>query len=150
MKTAIFSKWFGVLSMVILGFGLTSCEKESVVTEGDLPTVSQQYISTHFPDVQILQVVKDIDGLSKSYEVYLDGFQLEFSRSGDIKSVKSNRQQAIPDSTVPAKILDYVNAQYSDSVIWEWEKDDSLQEVQLSNGMELVFSKSGDFIRIDS
>jgi hypothetical protein len=136
--------------VVILGFGLSSCEKESVVPEGDLPTVAQQYISTHFPNVQVLQVVKDIDGLSKSYEVYLDGFQLEFSRSGDITNVKSNRQQAIPNSTVPVKILEYVNAQYSGSAIWEWEKDDSLQEVKLSNGLELVFSKSGDFIRIDS
>lgn len=141
--------WFATLLMGV--FFLSSCEKTKVVDETQLPSASQRYVLTHFPDSRIIQVVKEVDDLKLTYEVFLDsGFELEFDRKGEVFSVKSNRQSAIPNSTVPVKILNYVQANYADLFILEWELDNTNQEVKLSNGMELVFSKAGDFIRIDS
>ncbi len=130
--------------------GLTSCEKETVVPETDLPKAAQEYLSTHFYGLNVIQVIKDQEGLRKSYDVYLaDGFELEFKKSGDVVSIKNNRNQPLPDSVVPAKILEYVNSNFSTDYVVSWELDDNFQEVELNTGMELKFSKSGDFIRID-
>lgn len=130
--------------------GLASCEKESVVPETELPKVAQEYLSAHFEGVNIIQVVKDQEGLRKSFDVYLaDGFELEFKKSGDVVSIKNNRNQKLPNSVVPAKILEYVNSNFAPDYVVSWELDDNFQEVELNTGMELKFSKSGDFIRID-
>ncbi len=130
--------------------GLTSCEKETVVPETDLPKAAQEYLSTHFYGLNVIQVIKDQEGLRKSYDVYLaEGFELEFKKSGDVVSIKNNRNQPLPDSVVPAKILEYVNSNFSTDYVVSWELDDNFQEVELNTGMELKFSKSGDFIRID-
>jgi len=131
-------------------FGLASCEKETVVPETELPKTAQEYLSTHFSGLNVIQVVKDQEGLRKSYDVYLsDGFELEFKKSGDVISIKNNRNQRLPDSVIPAKILDYINSSFAGDFAVSWELDDNFQEVELNTGMELKFSKSGDFIRID-
>jgi len=130
--------------------GLSSCEKETVVPETELPNAAQQYLSTHFNGINVLQVVKDREGLRKSYDVYLaQGFEIEFNKSGEAVSVKNNRNQALPNSVIPAKILDYVNTNFSEDFIVGWELENNYQEVELNTGMELRFSKNGDFQRID-
>lgn len=130
--------------------GLTSCEKESVVPETDLPKAAQEYLSTHFNGLNVIQVIKDREGLRKSYDVYLaEGFELEFNKSGAVVSIKNNRNNPLPGSVVPAKILEYVNSNFPDDHVVSWELDDNFQEIELNTGMELKFSKSGDFIRID-
>lgn len=137
---------FALLAVV----GLASCDKEKIVAETDLPNAAKTYITTHFASAEIIQVVKDIDGLRKSYDVYLNnGIELEFNKSGEIRSVESNRNDKLPDSVIPAKILTYVQANFPNDHITSWSIDDRDQEVELSNGMDLKFNKSGDFIRID-
>jgi hypothetical protein len=127
---------------------LTSCEKEKVVGEGELPTAATRYIGDHFPGQQILQVKKELDHLRKSFEVILsEGFKLEFNKAGEIQGVEGTK--ALPNSVVPAKILEYVNANFPDEQIFDWELDDNRQEVKLGNGLELVFDKQGNFLRLD-
>ena len=46
-------------------------------------------------------------------------------------------------------MLEYVDLRYSEQYIVEWEKDKHDQEIQLSNGTELIFDLEGTFIRID-
>lgn len=130
--------------------GLTACEKEKLVGVSELPNDAQQYIETHFGGIEVSQVVKDIDGLRHSYDVYLaNGVELEFNKSGEVRSVENKRNDRLPNSVVPTKILSYVEENFPDQYIVSWDIDDRDQEVELSNGMDLKFSKSGDFIRID-
>lgn len=131
-------------------FGLTACEKESVIPETELPKSAQTYLSTHFDGLNVIQVIKDREGLRKSYDVYLaEGFELEFKKSGDVVSIKNNRNQSLPDSVLPEKLKAYVLENFASDYIVSWELDDNFQEIELNTGMELKFSKSGDFIRID-
>lgn len=84
----------------------------------------------------------------KSYDVWLsDNVKLEFNRKYEIIDIESASK--LPDSVIPAKILDYINMRYPQLFIKEWAKDDNRQEVELNNELTLIFSKSGDFIRID-
>lgn len=127
----------------------SACSKETVVPEEKLPASIRTYVDTHFPDNEILQVVKDRNGLNVSYELALSGsFTLEFDRKNEIKEIEGTTQ--LPDSVIPAKILDYVSVKYPGQFIKKWEKDDNRQEVELDNRLELVFNLAGDFLRIDT
>ncbi len=125
-----------------------ACDKESIVNADGLPSSAQTYITQHFPALDVLQVVKERDDLRVSYDVYLsEGYKLEFNKKGEIQGVEGNNK--LPDSVVPAKILAYVNANYPDQFIIDWELDDRGQEVKLNNRLELVFDKNGNFLRLD-
>lgn len=142
-----------LVAMIVMAFAFvafSSCEQESVVDENSLPTKAQEYLTTHFQGIPVIQVVRDVDGLSKSFDVYLEnGIELVFKRNGDVKSVESKKHEELPASVIPAKILTYVQTNHAPHFIISWELDDARQDVELSNGMDLQFSKAGDFIRID-
>lgn len=130
--------------------GLSSCEKESIIPETELPKKATEYLNTHFNGLNIIQVVEDREGLKKSFDVYVaNGFELEFNKTGEVLSVKNNRNLALPNSVVPTKILEYVQVNFAGDHITSWELDGNFQEIELNTGMELIFSKAGEFIRID-
>ncbi|GAB1402903.1 hypothetical protein MASR1M74_00810 [Lentimicrobium sp.] len=127
---------------------LTSCEKETVLPASEVPAEITTYVKTHFSDHKILQVIKDKDGFTKTYDVILEGgFSLEFDRKLEIIEIDGSSR--LPDSVIPAKILDYVNQNYSGIYITDWETDGKNQQVGLENELELEFNMSGEFLRID-
>lgn len=137
-----------LIFVLLVLFGLSSCDKETVMPDSKVPSEINSYVQTHFPDYKVLQVIKELDDLKKTYEVYLEGsFKLEFNRNKQIISLES--QTGLPNSVIPEKILTYVQTNYPSNFIKEWELDDLGQEVRLDNKMELKFNKSGDFLRID-
>lgn len=144
MKKIIYS----AASVVIMLLVFTACDKESVVDADDLPKDAQLFISQHFPGHQIIRVVKERDDLKTFYDVDLsDGFNLDFDKNGKILGVEGTSK--LPDGAVPEKIRAYVEANYPEYFIRDWELDDRGQEVTLSNGMDLKFDKEGNFLRID-
>lgn len=127
---------------------LTGCDKEEVLPSSDIPEEIAQYVTTHFPDHEILQVVKDRDDLTVTYEVILDGnISLEFNRDKEIVEIDASTE--LPDSVIPDKILEYVRTNYPDHFITDWELEGKHQKVKLNNGLELEFTMDGEFIRID-
>ena len=87
-----------------LAFTLTSCEKEEVLPSTDLPSEITSYISTHFPNNSIVQVIKDRDGLTKTYDILLsESISLEFNRKKEIIDIDGVTQ--LPNSVIPEKIL---------------------------------------------
>jgi len=136
--------------LMLMSVGLmTACESQKVLAENEVPAAITTYVNTHFPSARILQAVKDKEGLSKSYDVILEGnISLEFNKKHEITSIES--RSALPDSVIPEKILAYVKANYPANAILQWELDDNRQQVELDNKLELEFSKDGDFLRIDS
>ncbi|MFB2118418.1 PepSY-like domain-containing protein [Parapedobacter sp. 2B3] len=144
MKKVIYSVFSFAVALVLF----TACDKESIVSADGLPKDAQLFIAQHFPGHEILQVVKDRDDLKTTYDVYLsDGFNLDFDKKGKILGVEGTSK--LPDSVVPEKILAYVQANFPDHFIRDWELDDRGQEVTLSDGMDLKFDGAGNFLRID-
>lgn len=137
-----------VAAVVILSLVLVSCDKEKIISSSELPHEISTYISTHFPGNDILQVIKDREGLTKTYDVILSGnISLEFNRKNKIADIDGISK--LPDSVIPEKIGQYVVANYPDNVITGWELDDKTQQIQLDNGLDLEFNMQGDFLRID-
>ena len=136
------------LVAIALTLSLISCAKDEVIPVSELPAEMKAYISTHFPSNTILQVVKDVDGLTKTYDVLLsERISLEFNRQKEIIDIDSDI--ALPNSVIPEQIRQYVTANYPSNVITDWELDDRNQQVQLNNGLDLKFNMNGDFLRID-
>ena len=136
------------LVAIALTVSLISCAKDEVIPVSELPAEMKAYISTHFPSNTILQVVKDVDGLTKTYDVLLsERISLEFNRQKEIIDIDSDI--ALPNSVIPEQIRQYVTANYPSNVITDWELDDRNQQVQLNNGLDLKFNMNGDFLRID-
>ena len=132
----------------VLLFAFASCDKETILNVNDTPSEIQAYIKTHFPSATVAQIVKDRDGFTKGYEVFLnDGTKLEFNSKNTITDIDGNKQ--LPNSVIPDKILTYVNTNFSANMITDWELDDKNQKVGLNNNLELLFSLSGNFIRLD-
>ncbi|HEV7380628.1 MAG TPA: PepSY-like domain-containing protein [Dyadobacter sp.] len=129
---------------------LTGCDKEKVVNENEMPGGAREYVETHFPTANVQQVVKERDDLEVTYDVILDNqVKLTFDKNGDCYDAESPLSLKLPDSVVPANVLEYVKANYADHFIVEWEKNKTDQEVKLSNRVELKFNLSGGFLRID-
>ena len=132
-----------------LAFTLTSCDKEEVIPSADLPSEITSYISTHFSNNSIVQVIKDRDGLTKTYDILLsESISLEFNRKKEIIDIDGVAQ--LPNSVIPEKILQYVTTNYPTNFITDWELDGKNQQVQLDNGLDLEFNMKGDFLRIDN
>ena len=146
MNKSFFLK--SALVAIALTVSLISCAKDEVIPVSELPSEIKAYISTHFPSNTILQVVKDVDGLTKTYDVSLsERISLEFNRQKEIIDIDS--EIALPNSVIPKQISQYVTANYPSNVITDWELDDRNQQVQLNNGLDLKFNMNGDFLRID-
>jgi len=147
-------KKLGFLAVIAIGFLFVACEKEEVVSEGTLPTAASNFIQTHFPDHDILQVKREKDFLGKTmFEVLLsNNYELEFKEKGDVQKVDGNGKQ-IPESVVtPSAILDHIEAQHPDQYVTSWEIDTDSKseiEVEINNGLELRFDKEGKFLRYD-
>lgn len=136
------------LSAAMLALVLTGCADDKIVTENDLPEEISTYISNNFPDNEVAQVTVDQEALSKKYAVILkDNIKLEFDSKNNITDIDANA--ALPDHVIPAEILAYVNANYPENVITDWELEDKHQQVELENGLTLEFSLAGEFLRID-
>lgn len=134
---------------LILGlFSLSSCEKDTVVPENEIPTEIKSYLDTHFSDYPLMGIVKNLDGIELTYDLTLeDGFFLQFDRYKNIEEIRGVLQ--IPDSAIPSKILSFVNQHYAGHYIITWEEDDQNQDVTLSNQTKLEFNKDGEFLRIE-
>lgn len=128
---------------------LQSCEKDDrLINPGDLPTTSSNFITANFPNATIRNVVKDYDDATYTYQVSLsDGTYIEFRKNGEWKEIE-NRTSGVPNSVIPAKILEYVTTNYPDNFIVDIEKEHQI-DVELNSGLDLDFSSDGNFIRVD-
>jgi len=138
-----------ILLFSLLAVFFISCDKESLIAENELPSEITTYLNTHFPSTHVIQIIKDKDGFEVTYEINLEGgFYLEFNKKKQITDIEGT--QKLPDSVIPSKIREYTSTNYPSKDIIGWEKDSYNQQVKLNNGLELLFSQSGEFLRIDN
>ena len=139
-------------SLMMLSFGIFAQSNPA-----DLPAEAQGFIQDHFSGATIEAVqVEDegwLEGLfdgeeNDKYEVRLsNGVQLDFNENGNISEVDSKEGVAIPEEVLPAEIRTYVASNYADTMIESWSLDDNEQEVELSNEIDLVFDRDGNFLK---
>lgn len=143
---------FGLAILSLLTLLFTACEKEKIVFTTELPIAANTFLKDYFTDIKILYVVKNQDFISaSSYEVLLDnGIKIKFDKNGDWNEVEAkDNKQGIPTSFIDPKITTYIAVNYNPALINGIEKEKKTIEIELTNGLDLVFNKEGDFVRID-
>lgn len=140
-----------VFAMLALVLTATSCDKEKVIQESELPSKASAFISENFSNATVSHVKKEKEGwFGKEFSVYLaDGTELTFDKGGDWTKVDGAGNSPIPTGFVPASIVNYVNEKYPNAPINSIEKNKKSYDVELTNDLDLVFDSNGNFVRID-
>lgn len=147
MKKALFIALVAILSV----FTALPALAQSCCT---LPKNATDYIAKHFNGYEINFFEKDRDVLDVDYTVYVrngkQSYKLEFDKKGNVTDIESeSRGLALPQSVLPANVVQYVKGAFPNAKVTEWSKDGNKQLVELNNDMELVFNAKGKFFRID-
>jgi hypothetical protein len=126
-------------------------DNDKMITREELPGKAQMFLTKHFDGVEVLYAKAERDmGVITSYDVVLDGnVKVEFNRSGEWTSVDMGKNGSVPADIMPANINSYVTARHPNSNVVDIDKDFFEYKVELSNGIEIVFEKDGDFKRYD-
>lgn len=136
---------FGAMILTLF----TGCDKEIELAQAEIPPEIEQYVFAHFPDHEIIRIIKEKDGFSKTYEVLLAGNTvLEFNKKLEI--IEIDGANKLPNSVIPSKIQEYVQTHHGDNVITDWELQNKTQHVELDNEVELIFNQDHDFLRYDN
>jgi hypothetical protein len=95
---------------------LSACDKEKVIPSNDLFAEIKSFISNHFSDNSIIQVIRDRDGLTITHDVMLsENINLEFNRKNEIIEIDGLTE--LPSSVIPEKLRQYVINNYPSNLI---------------------------------
>lgn len=143
-------KFLSMFAIVAAMFAVVGCEKnDEVVLAENLPREVTTFVQTHFPGVEILNVIKDYSG-RKTYDFEIrldDATRLEISKGGEWKDVE-NYKKGVPSSIIPAEILAYVADNHPEAIVISIDCERGF-EVGLNVGVDIYFDQSGNFSRYD-
>ena len=144
-------KTLSTVAFSILAFGVaTAQEEDGLVPASALPANAQAFVNQYFSANNIVSVWQDTEkGRVEDYTVlFADGTEVEFHADGNWKEVKARNGQVSP-KIVPVKIAKYVQKKFPKAMIKEIKKGRAKYEVDLTNGVELIFNLNGKFLKID-
>ena len=122
---------------------------ERPIDIGQMPKIAINFIKSNFADVAILYANVERDVLETDYEVGLaDGTRIDFDAKGEWKEI-SNKKVGVPSAILPAKITEYIKANYPDANYINIERSSRKYEVKLTNGLEILFTPDGRLIGFD-
>ncbi|MCM1076880.1 MAG: PepSY-like domain-containing protein [Bacteroides sp.] len=144
------------LMLCVFGCLAWSCgddddDKNEPIAISDLPAAAKTFINQFYPDVKVSRVTKESSyhNSSSEYEVvFANGQEVEFDTAGNWTDIDAPKGQVIPTGIMPA-IESYVSANYNGSGINEISRELRNYEVELTNGVELLFDLDGNFLGVD-
>ena len=135
--------------LAIMALAFISCEsQERVAVEfNQLPAEAQSFVKTHFSDKTISIIFHDKDLFDKDYEVmFEDTSNVDFNKKGEWTEIEVKSEPGVPAAAIPSAIVNYVTAKHPTSFIIKISKDRRDYEVELRNGIEIVFDRNGNLI----
>lgn len=140
-------KMLFVVSILCLSWN--GMAQDQIISFAKLPVKSQNFISKYFDTSTVDYIKLDDDYFSKEYEVVLrNGTKVEFDGNGEWKEIDGKRS-AIPTKLIPTTILNYVTKSFPNNQIKKIERKKRGYEVELTNGLDLIFNAKGNFVKID-
>ena len=115
----------------------------------DLPTKAKSFVRTYFGHYDIHFVKIEMTMTRTDYTVQFEnGMKIEFNSNGDWDEVNSP-SDCLPSDFLNNMIINHLNKNYPDYCLHVISKGKHKFEVELTNGLELVFNKKGEFLRYD-
>lgn len=139
-----------VACIVIFTVSCSNNDDGRQVNPATLPDAAKIFLTTNFPAATIRSVERENERPNGSvYDVTLsNGVEIDFDANGNWIEIDGKTNE-IPASLVPEKVKAYVTANYPGLLIVKIENERVKYDVELSNGIDLVFTSEGDFVRID-
>lgn len=139
--------FFPLFLIAVMGMAVTACgDDDKMISENELPAASKSFVSTYFPTARVVTVEKD----RNEYEIILsDGTKIDFNKSGEWTDVDAPMGKVVPTGFYPAPIDTYVSTNFTGIGINEISKDRRGYDVELVNGIDLLFNEQGNFISYD-
>ena len=142
MKNIIFTL------LIATAFSYNTNAQDKNIPLNQIPKQITEYLNTHFPNNTVLEASFDDHVKYKKYEIELNNkISLEFSTEFKVTEIKS--KDKLPDSVIPTAILTYVKTNYPNNTISDWEIDKGNQQIELNNGIDLIFNLKGEFLRVE-
>ncbi|MCH5216401.1 MAG: PepSY-like domain-containing protein [Muribaculaceae bacterium] len=134
-----------ITGVFLVSFPLTARKKTKKVV---IAPESVEFINTHFQGVTIDKSEIERNTETLEYAVKLDnGDRIVFDEKGEWQEVKAGESGMIPRTLLPDTIYKYIAFKYPQRNIIETKKNSVGYKVELANGVELIFSSTGKFIR---
>jgi len=142
MKTKI------AFAALLLGLAVSANAQKKIETT-ELPKAAQEFLQKHFSHTSIEVAKKDAEHGEKGYEVKLkDGTEVEFWKDGSYREVDGGKNP-IPTAFIPDSIKEYVAKNYPNEKITHIDYGHKDLDVDLTNGIDLEFTKEGKFLKAD-
>lgn len=138
-------KFFILLFAVVLVSLTASADKYTIDREA-LPEAAREMLDEYFPKAKVGMIKVDRHLLRKTdYDVKLvNGTKIEFNNAGKWTSVDCKTRE-VPSGLVLKAIRTYVQKNFGDLKIVKIVKKTSSFDITLSDGVELRFSRLGQF-----
>ncbi|QBZ99156.1 PepSY-like domain-containing protein [Flavobacterium sangjuense] len=134
---------------VLLLFIAMTVSAQKKITVSELPPGAEDFIKQYFPNTTIDIAKKDWEHGEKGYEVILsDGTEVEFWKDGKWREV-DGRKKPIPTGFIDKSIVDYVTKNYPNNKITHIDYGHKDVDVDLTEKIDLEFSKEGKFLEED-
>lgn len=123
---------------------------DKVIPFADLPANAQKFVKKYFTEKDVATVIMDTEYFfKKEYKVILkDGSEMEFDSDGEWEKVEM-KEATVPVQLIPKKVSEYIHKSFPGTFVKEIKKERRGYDVEISNGLDLEFSKEGEFIRVD-
>lgn len=142
-----FNKTFLIIALAL--FSIVAKAQDKLISFGDLPRLAQDFVTTYYSADLVSYIMVDKEFLSTSYEVKLkNGVEIDFDSKGNWTEVDA-KKKAVPHQLVNPKILAHVKKRFPNNEIVQLKLDGKKVKLELTNGLDLVFSKSGEFVRVE-
>lgn len=139
-----------LIILLICGTSLRAEASHRIVTFEELPEKAQTFVHAYFNGLTINFVRMEIEVTKTEYTVrFENGMEIEFNSNGDWDEVESH-SECLPMGFLQKEILDFLNQNHPNICLHEVARSRYKIEVELSNGLELIFNKDGEFLRYDN
>lgn len=136
----------GIFALVLM---MSACG-DKPVTADQLPEPVMAFIQQHFPEQTISFAEKDLEVTGSKYDVVLaDGTQIDFDTDNVWDKIEGTVTNPVPTALIPEPIAAHIQTNYPDALIVKIDKEHGGYEVELGNGLELMFNKQGVLTGMD-
>ena len=144
-------KIFTLIMAAALVSGVASARDKITTDVNELPESARTLLSQYYHGAGVSRIKIDskISGQS-DYEVVLDdGTEIEFAHDGSLKEIESGRDGVVPENLILKSIRDYVSTNYVGRKIVSMDVERNGYDIELSDGVELKFNKSGKVLSVE-
>lgn len=144
-------KKFLIALLIVAGVSITLTAKEIYARDASaLPNAAQSILSNNFKSkVSVIKVEKKMGNISEFEVTLTDGSEIVFDRDGNWLDIEVGLNKSVPKGLIPAQIATFVKKEQPGQKIVGIERERKGYDVTLSNGVEMKFDRSGQFVKYE-